>query len=86
MELKTLDNIHFVVILSNTNFKVSFSDKYYDLLVKKLGSRLLKEEIIEASFNFLLDRESKNQILREFNIEIIKNYFPEFENKVKDYL
>lgn len=41
---------------------------------------------IEAAFEFLLDREPKESILRSFDVEVISRYFPEFEQKFADYL
>ena len=36
------------------------------------------EELLEASFRFLLERESKESILRRFELPIIERYFPEY--------
>lgn len=36
------------------------------------------EELIEASFEFLLEREPKESILRRFELPVIERYFPEF--------
>jgi hypothetical protein len=36
------------------------------------------EELIEASFEFLLEREPKESILRRFELPIIERYFPEY--------
>ena len=37
------------------------------------------ERCIEAAFQFLLDREPKESILRRFDVTVISRYFPEFE-------
>ena len=37
------------------------------------------EELVRDSFAFLLDRESKESILREFDLSVIQRYFPEFQ-------
>ena len=37
------------------------------------------EELVRDSFHFLLERESKESILREFDLAVIQRYFPEFE-------
>ena len=34
------------------------------------------EELIRASFKFLLEREPATSILREFSLDIISQYFP----------
>jgi hypothetical protein len=37
------------------------------------------EELVRDSFAFLLERESKASILREFDLSVIKRYFPEYD-------
>lgn len=44
------------------------------------------EEVVEASFEFLLDREPKEAILSSFELDTIERYFPEFEDKLPSYL
>ncbi len=44
------------------------------------------EQVIEAAFRFLLDREAKESILARFDLSTIARYFPEFERKLPDYL
>jgi hypothetical protein len=40
------------------------------------------EEFVEASFRFLLERESKENILGTFDISQISGFFPEFEAEI----
>jgi len=44
------------------------------------------EACLEAAFRFLLDREPKEAILGKFDVMVIAKYFPEFEQKLGDYL
>ncbi len=44
------------------------------------------ERCIEAAFQFLLDREPKESILRRFDITVISVYFPDFERELPRYL
>jgi hypothetical protein len=44
------------------------------------------EKYIEAAFQFLLDREPKESILRRFDVTAISRYFPEFERVLPHYL
>ena len=37
------------------------------------------EELVRDSFGFLLERESKESVLREFDLSLIKRYFPEYD-------
>ena len=36
------------------------------------------EELVRASFEFLLEREPKESILRTFELPVIERYFPEY--------
>ncbi|HEY1736537.1 MAG TPA: hypothetical protein VGG12_07825 [Methylovirgula sp.] len=53
---------------------------------KRLASGREPKELIEAAFRFLLDRESKQQILTRFDISVIARYFPDFERVLPRYL
>ena len=40
------------------------------------------EELLKASFAFLLEREPKESILRRFELPVIERYFPEYPRVV----
>jgi hypothetical protein len=40
-------------------------------------------ELVEASFRFLLEREPRESILREFDLPLIGRYFPEFPTEIR---
>jgi hypothetical protein len=40
------------------------------------------EELIEASFRFLLEREPKESILARFELPVIERYFPEYSRVI----
>jgi hypothetical protein len=42
------------------------------------------EQLIEESLEFLLAKEEPQQILREFNLRQIKQYFPDYESAIKN--
>jgi hypothetical protein len=44
------------------------------------------DRLIKASFEFLLARESKESILRQFALPIIERYFPEYRGWMKQRL
>ena len=44
------------------------------------------EDLLDAAFRFLLDRETKESILGRFDITTISRYFPEFESEIGRYL
>ena len=65
---------------STTNHRVTLSSKIY----KKISDSKISEiELIKKSFEFLLKRESNELILREFNLETIETYFPEYPILIK---
>jgi len=37
------------------------------------------DELVRASFDFLLARESKESILKAFDLAVIKRYFPDYD-------
>jgi hypothetical protein len=37
------------------------------------------EELVRRSFEFLLAREPKESILREFDLSVIRRYFPDYD-------
>ncbi|RKX20332.1 MAG: hypothetical protein DRP26_01850, partial [Candidatus Zixiibacteriota bacterium] len=60
---------------------VILDDGYYQNLT---DGKITREELIKRSFEFLLEREPKESILSKFNLRVIKNYFPEFEEKLRE--
>ena len=44
------------------------------------------ERVVEAAFEFLLDREPKESILRSFDVNLISGYFPAFDSEIGSYL
>ena len=44
------------------------------------------EALVEAAFAFLLEREPKESILREFDIVVIARYFPEYPEEIRRWL
>jgi len=37
------------------------------------------EELVQDSFGFLLEREPKESILKEFDLSVIQRYFPDYD-------
>lgn len=44
------------------------------------------EALVHASFEFLLEREPKEAILRRFELPVIERYFPEYATKIGSLL
>jgi hypothetical protein len=41
------------------------------------------ERLVEASFEFLLEREPKESIMRRFALPVIERYFPEYGRVIR---
>lgn len=65
--------------VAETTHRVKLTPEYY----KKLcGSTITHEWLIIQSFKFLLEREPNTSILREFDLEDVSRYFPEYEEEI----
>lgn len=64
-----------------TTHRVTLNDDYYQELT---SGNINKEKLIEESFKFLLNRESNTAILKEFTLETIEQYFPNFPAEMKN--
>jgi len=51
--------------------------------VRRLGSGATVEGLVQASFVFLLERESRESILRSFDLSVISRYFPEYDQEIR---
>jgi hypothetical protein len=84
IEIKRKSEQEFVVTIkergARTEHVVTLDDEYYQHLT---DGEMAREELIEMSFEFLLEREPKESILSRFNLRIINNYFPEFEKEIR---
>jgi hypothetical protein len=41
------------------------------------------DRLVRCSFEFLLEREPKESILRSFDLPVILRYFPEYEHEIR---
>ena len=44
------------------------------------------ERLLYETFDFLLERESKESILRSFDISVVSGYFPDYEHEIRSRL
>ena len=59
---------------------VTVSDEYANKLV---ADKFTKNQLVQFSFEFLLEREPNTSILKSFDLNEITNFFPEFQSSVK---
>lgn len=74
-----VDEYHFqvsVVDSSSTTHKVSIQPDY---ALKLCAGKMSTTQLVQKSFEFLLERESNTSILRSFDLSVISRYFPEYE-------
>jgi hypothetical protein len=50
------------------------------------GGAAAAEQLLEASFRFLLEREPNTSILSSFDLPVIGRYFPEYQRGIGRYL
>jgi hypothetical protein len=86
ISINKLDANNFAVLIKGdkeTNHRVHMSEQYYHDLS---DGNVPHETVILESFKFLLEREPNTSILSEFDITVIKRYFPEYEKEIKQRL
>lgn len=85
IEVKKKNKQEFLVTIEEkggrSEHEVILDDGYCQNLT---DGKITQEELIKKSFEFLLEREPKESILSKFNLRVIKNYFPEFEEKLRE--
>lgn len=83
IEVKKMDDSKFRVRIvesgSETTHDVTVSPSDY---TKLTGNRIQPEELVLRSFEFLLERESKESILAKFDLSVIGRYFPEYQHEI----
>ena len=62
-----------------TAHRVHMSQAYYRELC---GGQVTHEWLLVQAFRFLLEREPNTAILREFDLPVVGEYFPEFEREI----
>lgn len=86
IQIRLLGDEHFEVTVDEGTTQsmhvVSASQKQASLLCD--GCDL--EQLVEASVRFLLDREPKESIMNQFDLDVIAQFFPDYPVKIGDYL
>ena len=70
----------------NDNVKTLHNVVIHDKVYQQLTNGVIsKYELLEKSFEFLLDREPNTSILTNFEIQIISHYFSDYANCVRTW-
>ena len=83
ISVEVIDNNSFKVSVikdSSTEHIVLLNDSFHQDVT---NNKLTKTKLITKSFEFLLERESNQSILKKFNLEVISKYFPEYIDEIK---
>jgi hypothetical protein len=82
IEITKIDDVTYKVVVKRkvtTTHEVRVTETYYQKLT---GGRITVEDLIEKSFEFLLEREPNTSILRTFDLPVIGHYFAEYEHEI----
>ena len=74
-EVKIFDNVI-------TEHRIFLSDEYYEKLTK---NKIQKKKLIKLSISYLLEREKNTEILSNFELEEISNYFSDYISEVQKW-
>jgi hypothetical protein len=80
--VRTSDSLYRVTVQegsSRTIHDVTVTDQH----VARYAPGATIERLIEASFEFLLEREPKESILTRFELPVIERYFPEYARTIQ---
>ncbi len=69
----------FGVNVDGLDFEVDLGNEYYNKLT---SGHISPAALVKKSFEFLLKREHKESILRNFNLKDITKYFPGYEREI----
>lgn len=86
IDVRPLDDEHFEVTIDEGNTSsmhiVTATEKQVSLLCDDCDA----EHLVEASMRFLLEREPKESIMNQFDLDVIARFFPEYGSRIHDYL
>lgn len=77
---------HFAVTVSDEKGQSKHNVSMAKDFLLRIGATHQPEKVVKKSFEFLLERESKEQILQEFDITAISHYYPEFISELEKKL
>ena len=77
---------HFSVTVTDENSQGEYTVTMDKDFVTRIGASLEPEKVVEKSFEFLLEREPKENILQEFDITVISHYYPDFISELEKKL
>lgn len=76
---EVVDGWFFEVEVDGEKYEADVKKDYWEKLT---NGKIAPEELVLKSFEFLLERESKESILKKFELSLIQKYFPEYEEEM----
>jgi hypothetical protein len=86
ISVQSLGNAKYRVTIDQGATKTAHEVGVSSLELEKYAGKTTGERLVEASFEFLLERETKESILRSFNLSDIEHYFPEYPQRIREML
>ena len=83
MEINPMGEDAYEVIVHKQKFEVTVDEGIYQELTREKYS---VNELIRGTFRFLLDREPIKQVMRKFDIKTVIGFFPDFPEKIEEYM
>ncbi len=83
ISIEPLDGSRYRVVVSDATGQTTHEVTVWPSDVEHYAAGATPEELIEASFAFLLAREPKEAILGTFELAQIERYFPEFSRAMR---
>jgi hypothetical protein len=84
IEVETVRDGEFLVRVideaSESSHRVTLNAEHYNRLTR---GQIEAQELVKRSFQFLLEREPKESILGQFDMQVIARYSPEYEREIK---
>ncbi len=73
------DSFRCAVTVSDAAGSTDHSVRVSPVDMARWGRGRTAEQLVKDSFDFLLQRESKESILSQFDLSVIERYFPDYE-------
>ena len=86
ISVRKLDDTHYEVTVAEGRTTMHTVTVTPDYAAKLTGGKASTEQLVQRSFDFLLERESNTSILRSFDLPVIGRYFPEYERTIRGML
>lgn len=82
----TIESDHFRVTVDERETQTTHEVRVTAADLRRYAPGASPEQLIEASFRFLLAREPKESILPRFELPVIERYFPEYPARIREEL